>query len=1117
MTEIVLSLHKCITNEYIGEINIPKNLELPNVKNIDHEFIIIFDESGSMGNNVHKMLSEVFPSVLEKLEFPATKNIHLISFESHTNLTEMKISDLKKSNEHCKGSTNMSRVYEYVEKVFSKNPNQKYYRILTVSDGEIWDQQETLKNASVFAEKIKGKYVINSQAIRLFTSSSQPDTTGLCSALQLNNIGDANLIDISSSLPSEEIANRIFELFNNDGLNKSLFISSNSQKFKESPWGEELNKSLLSYGKNILFFEVFELDKKENEFKLCLNDNKPIDNINIKVEVSNEINYENYHKILGEKIKTFMNKIKILKIINTSEAKLEMEKIISSFQKFESSNFTKPEFLEEIKVDNTLSSRIQYIKTLIKKNSTMIFQQMRQIQNDENINSLNSLQKAEFLRQMDVTKNSKSLAKRAINLSTNYDVEIHNDIKKIAEHFDELKDIKKDNLNVSFYSTISTLEGLEELVKLSKDDLFEQIPGTDMLKLINIVGIAVYGKIGDYPEPSLYKPNKIFPGCYISLSDILTVNEYTNNKENLKPPGNNTDEINNCIPIFEDDKIHHFLINYAPSILEYMASIGMRRLLLEVPYTYENTIIAGIWIMINQLCKNQSEIYCKNFKDIINSMNVVVKDHFLNIIDIIKNNEIKKTNPDNAMFLNNYNLYNLLYPLYVLSKGENEIDETIVQKMLRSMYQNEIYNSIRIMVKKNTTDNKENKDQKKFIEDTIFELLSINFEKYTTQTDVIKKKIEFKIDNIEFEVNKKKLKDMCKSIYYLDRVSLIYTLFKLSSLDNFQDELKKLKFDDELYKQKFGIDYDMESFRLFNICQALFYFDKSFRQNDIEETMKIIDLKDYNKCMEQLQKDVNHLCAKEFHKRYKIYKKKQIEKLSDELSDKLVNCDNIEEFNNLMLNGITMDNFTYKIEKETTLGFYKLKKKLLDPTKNHPLKLDKILYILDEKKEDDKVKWNNGNPLRNNLKDFVIFIEKYKKQTSDENTLNKIKDILLNIKLKNYCYRDKPNRHGHSNAKKSYWAFGYKSLNEMKEKDENLYETYKNLHKDCCGLESQNNVKSIYQIKKEEHKKERKYWKEKMKGTKKKEENNNEEKKRNPLGLKSRGRFGRGRFRRGRK
>ena len=126
MTNIVLNLHKCITNEYIGEINIPNDLALPNVKNIDYDFIIIFDESGSMGNNVHKMLSQVFPSLLEKLEFPAKKKIHLISFESSTNLIEMNIGDLKSSHENCKGGTNMSRVYEFVQKVFSNNPNQKY-------------------------------------------------------------------------------------------------------------------------------------------------------------------------------------------------------------------------------------------------------------------------------------------------------------------------------------------------------------------------------------------------------------------------------------------------------------------------------------------------------------------------------------------------------------------------------------------------------------------------------------------------------------------------------------------------------------------------------------------------------------------------------------------------------------------------------------------------------------------------------------------------------------------------------------------------------------------------------------------------------------------------------
>jgi hypothetical protein len=307
---------------------------------------------------------------------------------------------------------------------------------------------------------------------------------------------------------------------------------------------------------------------------------------------------------------------------------------------------------------------------------------------------------------------------------------------------------------------------------------------------------------------------------------------------------------------------------------------------------------------------------------------------------------------------------------------------------------------------------------------------------------------------------------------------MIYSLFKLSSLDNFQEELKKLKFDDELYKKNFGIDYDMESFRLFNICQALFYFDKSFRQNDTEEIMKIIDLNNYNKSMEQLQKDVNHLCAKEFHKRYKKFKKEQIEKLSDELSDKLVNCENIEEFNNLMINGITKVDFTFKINNETSLGFYKLKKKLLDTSKNYPLKFKKILYLLQDKNEDnEKLKWNNGNPLRNNLKDFEVYLEKVKKEDSDEKTFNEIIEVLKNIKLKNYSYRDRPNRHGHSNNKKSFWAFGFKSLEEMKSKDNNLFETYINLHKDCCGLHEQNNTKSVYQKKKEKHREERKEWK----------------------------------------
>ena len=86
-----------------------------------------------------------------------------------------------------------------------------------------------------------------------------------------------------------------------------------------------------------------------------------------------------------------MNKIKILKIVNTNDSKEEMEKIISTFQKFESSNFIKEENIMEIEYDNKLSTRIQIIKNLVKKKTTTVYEKMRQIQNDEKINELNNL------------------------------------------------------------------------------------------------------------------------------------------------------------------------------------------------------------------------------------------------------------------------------------------------------------------------------------------------------------------------------------------------------------------------------------------------------------------------------------------------------------------------------------------------------------------------------------------------------------------------------------------------------------------------------------------------------------------------------------------------------
>lgn len=45
-------------------------------------------------------------------------------------------------------------------------------------------------------------------------------------------------------------------------------------------------------------------------------------------------------------------------------------------------------------------------------------------------------------------------------------------------------------------------------------------------------------------------------------------------------------EIINVIPTFDDERIHKFIRKYAPSLLEYICSIGMRRIISDVPNTY---------------------------------------------------------------------------------------------------------------------------------------------------------------------------------------------------------------------------------------------------------------------------------------------------------------------------------------------------------------------------------------------------------------------------------------------------------------------------------------------------------------------------------------------------
>ena len=175
---------------------------------------------------------------------------------------------------------------------------------------------------------------------------------------------------------------------------------------------------------------------------------------------------------------------------------------------------------------------------------------MKEIKNDDKVSELNSKQLADFLRNLDINKDTKKLSKRGFNEGINFDELARKEVLNMSKHIEEINNIDDSTHSVSFYSTSTTLEGIKTVCELTKDiETFENFTAIDIIKLINIVGIGCDAPIGNYTDPMTYRLSDIYIGCYISLSDILTASEYNGGQNNLVD-FNTQKKIVNVIPFF---------------------------------------------------------------------------------------------------------------------------------------------------------------------------------------------------------------------------------------------------------------------------------------------------------------------------------------------------------------------------------------------------------------------------------------------------------------------------------------------------------------------------------------------------------------------------------------
>lgn len=1003
--------------DYVGKIEIPSDFQGA-TKSGGTEMVVILDRSGSMGYQVSRIVKDILPSFLTGLGYEESSKITLLAFDNRTLAGEMSVSQLRTSPMRSGGSTYMSTAIRSLREYFMRKQPDKL-RILSISDGALHDQIQTVNTASQLAKQV-GATTINSQAIRFFTSSSQPDTRGLASVLQFNTIKQTNLVDIPSSTSDDIIVATMVSLFSDDGLDNSVTLTCDTPVVSSSPWGSGNNEVKLFSGENTLWF-------KELPGELSIGD------IKVDIEMCSQLSDINFEPILRHKLDYYMDRLRILKVVNTKEATEEIEQIIQYFNRFqkwlEASNTDTVELL----ANTSLRGRMEYFRNVIKKRKETIFSRMREIANDDKVSQLTSAQQADYLRSsIDVTKNSKALAKRALKFGIDFTSIVHKEVVEMHKHLEELADIDDMNHLESFYSQETTVGGIRATCELVDQGMLEEMEVDDILQMINIVGVACRGTVGDYPDPMTWRVDELYSGCYISMSDVM-MGYIQSGGSSLNPPGFPDKEITNVIPVFDDMRVLKFMKKYSPSLLEYSASVGMRRVITGIPMTHSYTMCAGIWKMIEILNKSKTTLNVETLVKMVNSYHVSIGSYFDFVMGYIGEQD-----PSRTYFIANNGLTNMIHPIYQILGTDKEV---YLDKVLRSIYSYEVFRAIKRIAKDH-----ERRDE--FVKSTLYQLLGIDFDKHGTPLAPLFEE-EGDVEHYnKYQVDEELLTKLTKEFWYANYVVLTPLMLRAAKMEDSVAYIQGLEeLNEDMICREFKLPTSLRNYQLYTIVQALLYNNRGVRIDDDTEQMKIGDVGNPVIAEEMIKEWIVKQYRDDYTSRRVKKGGQEVHRLVELMIDELVGAD-IDEFVNIMKNGYTYRTRHHKIENTNSHGYHQLKERLLETRARIRDRIDKLAVLLLGTHQDEIV-WNNGNVLFTPLEPFESFFNRY----GEKEKWAVIKEEYFD--RRRHVYRDHPefNRHGHGNSRPSFWALGYRTLEEMiKSISHSDWMEYKKEHPDCCGI-----------------------------------------------------------------
>ncbi len=992
--------------------------------------VVLLDQSGSMGSYFNLLLTNVIPNMLLNTGYKKSDRIELICFESSAHHSTPSIEEMMKMYSRCLGGTNFAPAIKSLQNLFASKDFTRV-RIITVSDGEIMDEKLSSAAASELVTFLRNKHIaINSAAVRYMTSSyGSPDTTALCSLLQLSTVGPTAMLEISASNYENQQASVMKTAFLDDGLDCECKIVSSTPILKSKPWEIERRSEIA-------------LRAGQNEFWVCDPESLAqvqlqIGNSPVKVVMHESIKtLEEASIVMRKTIAETTDRLKVLKIVDSPDAIEQIRLIIRYFEQIDR-NLTEVEL--KATNDPALSSRVAYLKQALAIRSRGFYNKMAQIANDDSVGQLNAAQKAEYLRNTDASKTSRGLAKRALKSGFNFDEIARTEAQAIAENLHELA-VLPEETNSSFYSLETTMGGLKYLKELVVADKNGELTATEILQFVNIVGMAAKGPVGDFPDPMTYRVEQIYPNCFVSISDLLTA-QLQGGK--LTVPGFEDAEITNVIPVFEDFRLAKFLKKHAPTLLSYSASIGMRGMIADVSMTDGYTLCSGIWKLVEEIAKNSSELKLRTFKSLCDSYDLFVGGYFAHIDELLVPK--KKADDFQSMYLLNNGTTNLIGPLYRAFKKSPSKIKQLMPRILRALFSYEIWQALRRLFKAS-------KKAPQIITECLNRLLGVDFEKYGMKpTALFQEEVKKPTFHSEYHVDWDYLEGelISKLAWYVKYVALLPLLLEAAA-DGSIMKFVVPELDDSFLAAQLDVP-DMKQFLFLTAAQAFYYPFASNRCSKDAKVMLMSDLKWPNEFEEALQ---TH-CAKTYRANYDTLlnakMKEELEQLKIELLDRIFAATEVSEVVQLLRNGLTRGPRVLKIGTTMSLGYIDFRDALIagrpSPISAHLIRL----FLLTRANPGSEPAYNGGKVVWVN--DFEAFERAFIKAGGSESEWSEIKKTYQTEAMHTYRMSGKPNRHTHHNGKVSYWAIGYSTLEDMRQKiPEQDFLEYCRVHYECCGV-----------------------------------------------------------------